>query len=88
MTESTLQTVITLIRKTTGLPPSTDISSDTPILSTGLCLDSITILELLLAMEQHFGIELDAGELSKTKALASVGTLVAFVETKRQRLSA
>lgn len=84
MPEPTLPTVITLIRQTTGLPPGTAISADTPILSAGLCLDSISILELLLAMEQHFGIELDAGELSKAKALASVGTLATFVDTKRQ----
>lgn len=59
-----------------------DIGDTTPLFGTGLGLDSIDALELVLGIEQEFGVKIEDEEVG-AKALASVETLAEFVSAKR-----
>lgn len=54
------------------------IDSDAPIFGGGLGLDSIDALELVLGIEQEFGVRIDDEEIGSA-ALASVGALADFL---------
>jgi acyl carrier protein len=59
-----------------------EIGDSMPLFGTGLGLDSIDALELVLGLEQEFGVKIEDQEVG-AKALASVDALAAFVEAKR-----
>ena len=61
-----------------GVDPST-IADDAPLFGTGLGLDSVDALELVVALEKEFGIRIENHEVGKD-AFASVGALAAFVD--------
>jgi acyl carrier protein len=82
MSASTLQRVIRTIVTATGLDPNEHLDATTPLVGAGMSLDSVAVLELLVALEKEFRIELDAEELRQANALATVGALAAFVESK------
>ena len=52
-----------------------------PLFGEGLGLDSIDALELVLGVEQEFGVKIEDQEVG-SQALASVESLVAFVAGK------
>lgn len=54
------------------------IDSDAPIFGGGLGLDSIDALELVLGIEQEFGVRIDDEEIGSA-ALASVAALADFL---------
>ncbi len=54
------------------------IESSAPIFGGGLGLDSIDALELVLGVEQEFGVRIDDEEIG-SNALASVESLAAFL---------
>ena len=54
------------------------IDSAAPIFGGGLGLDSIDALELVLGIEQEFGVRIDDEEIGSS-ALASVEALAAFL---------
>jgi acyl carrier protein len=61
-----------------------DIDTEAPLFGEGLGLDSIDALELGIAVQKRYGIQLSA-EASDTKAhFRSVATLAAFVDANRQ----
>ena len=60
----------------------TQIGNSTPLFGDGLGLDSIDALELVLGIEQEFGVKIDDEEVG-AKALASVETLAQFVQSKQ-----
>lgn len=60
----------------------TSIENDTPLFGEGLGLDSIDALELVLGLEQEFGIKVEDEEVG-VKAFASVNALVDFIEQKK-----
>ena len=62
-----------------GDRPPIDI--ETPLLSSGLDLDSVAVLELILAVESEFGIEFKDEELS-VALFDSVGALARAIEAK------
>ena len=64
-----------------GVEPSS-IADDSPLFGAGLGLDSIDALELVVALEQGFGIKIADGEVGK-EAFASVNTLAEFVANKK-----
>ena len=60
----------------------TTIQSDAPLFGEGLGLDSIDALELVLGLEQEFGIKVEDEEVG-VKAFSSVNALVDFIEQKK-----
>lgn len=65
-----------------GMTPD-DIEDSAPLFGEGLGLDSIDSLELVLGIEQKFGVKIQDEELGQ-KVLASVDALAAFVASKGQ----
>ena len=63
--------------KLEGMSPD-DIVDDAPLFGEGLGLDSIDALELVLAIEQTFGVKIE-DEASGMKAFRSANALVAFI---------
>src|SRR5207249_11889596 len=60
----------------------TTIQNDAPLFGEGLGLDSIDALELVLGLEQEFGIKAEDEEVG-VKAFASVDALCDFIEQKK-----
>jgi len=58
------------------------IEDGQPLFGDGLGLDSIDALELVLGIEQAFGVKIEDEEMGE-QALSSVNSLAEFVATKR-----
>jgi len=58
------------------------IEDAAPLFGEGLGLDSIDALELVLGLEQEFGIKVEDEEVG-VKAFVSVDALVDFIEQKK-----
>lgn len=58
-----------------------DIGDSDPLFGNGLGLDSIDALELVLGIEQEFGVKIEDEEVG-VEALASVDSLARFVQSK------
>jgi acyl carrier protein len=78
---STHERVIRIIRQAAGLQSDEPIGADTGLVGSGLWLDSVAVLELLVALEKEFGIELDRSTLSQAGALSTVGSLTDLVNS-------
>ena len=63
------------------IDPAT-IQDNAPLFGEGLGLDSIDALELVLGLEQEFGIKVEDEEVG-VKAFASVSALCEFIEQKK-----
>lgn len=73
-----------VVVKTLGIEARADsLTAATPLLDSIPELDSMAVLQVVLALEEHFGITIDdtevGGELFET-----LGTLAAFIERKLQ----
>jgi acyl carrier protein len=81
--QATAQRVKELIvrRLKLDVEPGT-IRNDAPLFGEGLGLDSIDALELVLGLEQEFGIKVEDEEVG-VKAFASVDALCDFIEQKK-----
>ncbi len=55
-----------------------DIKDEAPLIGSGLALDSIDAVELVVKLEKEFGIKIRSSEESR-QALASVASLAAFI---------
>jgi len=60
------------------------IDSAQPLFGEGLGLDSIDALELVLGIEQEFGVKIEDQEVG-SQALSSVDTLADFVLAKKSQ---
>lgn len=58
------------------------IADDEALFDSGLGLDSIDALELVLALEKRYGLKITSSEQSR-QALATVKTLAEFIETQK-----
>ncbi len=56
-----------------------DIGSDDPLFGDGLGLDSIDALEIGLALQERYGVELDAEDESTREHFYSIATLSKLV---------
>ena len=57
---------------------ASDLADDEPLIGSGLNLDSIDALELVVTLEKEFGIKIASSEESR-QALASVAHLAEFI---------
>jgi acyl carrier protein len=60
----------------------TDIDPTRPLMEAGHDLDSVDVLELVVAIETEFGLAIEAQEVGR-ETFDSVNTLAAFVEAAR-----
>jgi acyl carrier protein len=60
-----------------------DIATDAPLFEEGLGLDSIDALELGMALQQSFGVHIDAEDENTREHFRSVKNLARFVEATR-----
>lgn len=77
---STTEAVCGILRTTLGLG-RTALNVDTALLGSLPELDSMAVVNLLLAIEEHFGITVDDDEIS-ARHFTTVGTLSDFVQAK------
>ncbi len=82
MPDSTATRIAAIVARVGHMGPQEQIDESTPLVGGGVALDSVSVLELLLGLEQEFGIEVDAEELLEAKALHTVGTLAAFIDAR------
>ncbi|MBQ3690563.1 MAG: acyl carrier protein [Bacteroidales bacterium] len=61
-----------------------DIKNDEPLFGSGLGLDSIDALELIVMMEKKYGIKLKDVSQGK-KIFTSVNTMAEYVKNNRQK---
>lgn len=59
-----------------------EIKDDQPLFGSGIGLDSIDALELVVSLEKRYGIKIGSSEESK-QALKSVDSLAALILSKR-----
>lgn len=60
---------------------ATAVGADTPLMSGVLNLDSIDVLEAVVAVENHFNVKLESAEQGK-KHFQTIGTIAAFIQSK------
>ena len=63
-----------------GVSPN-DIQDSEPLIGSGLALDSIDALELVVRLEKEFGIKISSSEESR-QALGSVASIAEFVRSR------
>jgi acyl carrier protein len=82
-TGSTLDEVKSLICETLGIADRLDsMDASTGLLGSLPELDSMAVAELLAAIEQRFGLEVDSADIT-ADIFDTVGTLAAYVEANR-----
>ena len=64
-----------------GVVPS-GIDDDAPLFGAGLGLDSLDALQLAMAVEEHFGVQVPDGDQGRS-AFASVNALADYILAKR-----
>ncbi|HEY7140654.1 MAG TPA: phosphopantetheine-binding protein [Methylomirabilota bacterium] len=57
------------------------VTAETPLLSHGLDLDSVAVLQLIMAVEVEFGVQFDEHDIS-TELFKTTGTLAEAVARK------
>ena len=60
-----------------------ELTADHPLLGSLPELDSMAVLELVLALEQRFGIEIDGDDIT-AEIFETIAALAAFVDSKLQ----
>lgn len=58
-----------------------DLADDEPLIGSGLNLDSIDALELVVTLEKEFGVKISSSEESR-QALASIAHLTEFIRAR------
>ena len=82
MKEAAQSRVAAIVAGAAGLHPDQSMDEDTPLVGGGLSLDSVVVLELLVALEKEFQVELDPLEMRQARALQSVRALARFINAK------
>jgi acyl carrier protein len=84
MPPSTVERVAAIVARVGRVGPQERVNESTLLVGGGIALDSVCLLELRLAVEQEFGMEVDAEEVLRAKALHTVGALAAFIDAKAE----
>jgi acyl carrier protein len=66
------------LRVTSPITPETQIFG-----KDGLGLDSVDVLEIAVLLDKHFGVMLEEESAEVRGALASIGSLAAFIDRRR-----
>ncbi len=82
MNSSVFARVRQVIINLAGVSPDQELTAEMALFGTGLGLDSVATLELLVGLEKEFGIEISPDELVQAGAFRTVGSLVGFIEPK------
>jgi len=77
-TRSVIKRLIVYGLNLEGIVPE-GIGDDQPLFGQGLGLDSVDVLELVVALEKEFGVSIQSEEIDR-EVFASVAHLAAFVE--------
>lgn len=77
---STTEKVCDILRSTLGLG-GVRLTADTPLLGSLPELDSMAVVNVLLALEEHLDIAVHDDEIN-ARHFATIGTLAGFVESK------
>lgn len=79
-----LNQVISIIRNSVNLHhmEATRFTPDTSLREGGLELDSVDILEVIVAIEHHFGVKVEDAETGK-KYFRTIGTIADLVQLKK-----
>lgn len=83
MPDPLLDRVIRVLRQTQALSEAQPLDAATPLLQAGLALDSVSLLDFVLALEREFDCELDDGDLTRER----FATLGAAAELIRARVA-
>ncbi|MDN4056985.1 acyl carrier protein [Massilia sp. YIM B02769] len=79
-----LEEVKTLLIDVMNLGPAGQaLSADSPLLGSLPELDSMAVVTLIGALDEHFGIAIDDDDISAS-TFATLGSLAAFVEERAQ----
>jgi acyl carrier protein len=77
---SRLKSLVVATLKLEDVTPE-QIADDEPLIGSGLNLDSIDALELVVTLEREFGIKIGSSEESRS-ALASIAHLAEFIRAR------
>jgi acyl carrier protein len=81
-TTDVLEGVIQVIADTLGVGDrAAGFDAGTPLLNSMPELDSMAIVQLIVALEDHFGIEVDEDEIT-SEVFDTIGTLATFVASQ------
>lgn len=81
MSLATVDRVVRVLREVVGIDANATVGTDMPLIDRGLSLDSVAVLELLVGLENEWGIELDPDALLEADALRTLGTLADYLDT-------
>jgi acyl carrier protein len=62
-----------------------EIDPEAPLFDAGLALDSIDALEIALEIAKRYGVQLRADDAENRRIFASLRSLSAFIEERRER---
>ena len=83
-TAGALDRVLAALAETAKLPADAELDTETYLMERGLALDSVTMLELSLALEKEFGMKIPEQDLNA----ANFRTIGAIADYFRLRLGA
>lgn len=83
--QAALNDVIAVIRNSVNLHhlEASRFTPETSLRDGGLELDSVDILEIIVAVEHHFGVKVDDAEMGK-KYFRTIGSIAELVAQKRE----
>ena len=82
MSATVLDRVNKVIVESAGLSPDETLTRETALMGSGLALDSVATVELLVGLENEFGIQIPPDDLVQAEAFRTIGTLVDFIEPR------
>lgn len=87
--EATIEALWAIVARVVGpgRAPLADMTVDTPLAEGGLWLDSVELLEVIVACETEFDVIFEPGRDLVGDSLDTVGTLAALICAKSPRLS-